>query len=120
MQHPYRNSARFLIFALAAGTIVGCGSKESSAQSGGGKWLDAGGVELFYDAQIRMDAIDAGKSQFEADRSCKAMLPMAQKALSDDSGGADVQVMYKTCADAGMKFQNKVRCEDDRLQVLCR
>lgn len=110
----------FPVLVFLAAAIAGCGNDESSATSGD-KWLDAGGVELFYDAQIRMDAVNAGKSQFEADRSCAAMLPMAQKSLSDSSNvGMSVQVMYKTCNDAGLKFQNEVRCEANQMQVLCR
>ena len=109
-----------VILALVAAAITGCSDDESSAADGD-KWFDAGGAELIYEAQIRMDAINAGKDQFAADKSCAAMLPMAQKALSDSSGaGTSVQIMYKTCNDAGLKFQNKVRCEADRLQVLCR
>jgi hypothetical protein len=116
-----------VLFAFGTAAIVGCSDDGSSpesqepAASTDDKWFDAGGVELIYDGQIRMDAINAGKDQFAADKSCAAMLPMAQKSLSDSSNaGTDVQVMYKTCNDAGLKFQNKVRCEAGRLQVLCR
>lgn len=116
-----------LLLAIALGAAGGCGGPDGAATNAraaaasNDKWLDAGNVELAYDAQIRMDAINAGKSQFTADKSCEAMLPMAQKALGDSSNvGTDVQLMYKTCSDVGLKFQNKVRCEADRLQVLCR
>jgi hypothetical protein len=109
-----------VVLGFATAAIGGCSNDESSEKSGD-RWFDAGGAELIYDAQIRMDAVDAGKDQFAADKSCAAMLPMAQKALSDSgSAGMDVQLMYKACKDAGLKFQNKVRCEADRLQVLCR
>ena len=120
MQHSRSKIFYSAVFVTLFAAMVGCGDDEPSANSGG-KWFDAGGVELIYDGQIRIDAINAGKDQFAADKSCAAMLPMAQESLSDSSNaGADVQVMYKTCKDAGLKFQNKVRCEADRLQVLCR
>lgn len=109
-----------VILAFVTPAIAGCGNGESSAGSGD-KWLDSGGVELVYEGQIRMAAINAGKDQFAADKSCEAMLPMAQESLSDTSrAGMDVQIMYKTCNDAGLRFQNKARCEAGRLQVLCR
>lgn len=120
MRHSCSKVIYTVMFSFIAVTIDGCGQDDSSARSDD-KWLDAGGVEVVYDGQIRIAAINAGKDQFAADKSCSAMLPMAQKSLSDSSGaGADVQIMYKTCNDAGLKFQNKVRCEADRLQVLCR
>lgn len=109
-----------LILALLSGAISGCDTQDPSGASDG-RWFDSGGAELVYDAQIRMDAINAGKDQFAADKSCEAMLPMARKSLADaNNGGTDIQIMYKTCNDAGLKFQNEVRCEADRLQVLCR
>jgi hypothetical protein len=120
MKHSRSKIIYSVILAFVATAIAGCDNDESSARSGD-KWFDAGGVELIYDGQIRMDAVNAGEDQFAADKSCAAMLPMARKSLSDSSNaGTDVQVMYKTCNDAGLKFQNKVRCEADRLQVLCR
>lgn len=120
MQHSRNKVFYSAILSFVAAALPGCSNDESSEKSGG-KWFDAGGVELLYDAQIRMDAVNAGKDQFAADKSCAAMLPMAKNSLSDSSSaGMDVQVMYKTCKDAGLKFQNKVRCEADRLQVLCR
>lgn len=119
MQHSHSRIFYSAIFASIVAAMAGCSGDESSG-SGSGKWFDAGGVELIYDGQIRMDAVNAGKDQFSADKSCAVMLPMAQKSLGDSSSaGMDVQVMYKTCKDAGLKFQNKVRCEADRLQVLC-
>jgi hypothetical protein len=112
MQHSSSKIFLSVIVAFAIAATVGCGKS--------GKWFDSGGAELLYAAQIRMDADTAGKNPFKADTSCAAMLPMAQKSLSDSSNaGMDVQVMYKTCNDAGLKFQNEVRCEADRLQVLC-
>lgn len=124
MQIAHNGIARSLMMAAALAATAACGGQGSSAEGGeksGDKWLDAGNLELIYDAQIRLDAINAGENQFEADKSCKAMLPMAEESLKDSSNvGTDVQVMYKTCNDAGLKFQNKVRCEADRLQVLCR
>jgi len=120
MKHSRSRLTYIAMLAFVTVAMEGCGKDESSARSDD-KWLDAGGVELIYDGQIRIDAINAGKDQFAADKSCAAMLPMAQKSLSaSNSAGMDVQVMYKTCNDAGLKFQNKVRCEADRLQVLCR
>ena len=95
-----------VVLAFSTVAIAGCGNGESSASSDD-KWFDAGNVALAYDAQIRMDAINADKNQFEADRSCAAMLPMAQESLSDSSNaGTSVQLMYKTCNDAGFR----VRC----------
>lgn len=68
-----------------------------------------------------MDAIDAGKDQFAADKSGAALLPLAQKSLSDSgNAGMEVQAMFETCNDAGLEFENEVRCEADRQQVLCR
>lgn len=126
MQHSRVKIFYSLLLASVSATIAGCGAQDSSAQhkehaKSDDKWLDAGAVELIYDAQIRIDAIDAGEDPFAADKGCETMLAMAQKALSDSSNiGSDVQVMYKTCNDAGLKFQNEVRCKADRLQVLCR
>jgi hypothetical protein len=78
-------------------------------------------MEQLYEAQIGMDAINAGKSPSVADTSCAAILPMARKSLSDPSNvGMPAQIMYKICNDAGLKFQNEVRCEAEGLQVLCR
>jgi hypothetical protein len=126
MQHSHSKiiySAMLVVIAI----IAGCSKDESSTTSqetsmrSDDKWLDAGNVEQLYDAQIGMDAINADKNPFEADKSCTAMLPMARKSLSDTSNvGTPAQLMYKTCNDVGLKFQNEVRCEADRLQVLCR
>lgn len=118
MQLPNGKIAYVLILAFASVVISGCGDGNFSGKNND-KWLDAGGAELIYDAQIRMDAVNAGKDQFAADKSCEAMLPMAQKSLKDSAGGMDIQIMYKTCNDAGLKFQNEVRCEAGQLQVLC-
>lgn len=123
MQHPHRRISRLLIAAFAFAALSGCGGQESSesSASSGDKWLDAWGPEQMYTGQIRMEAIDAGEDPYAADQSCAAMLPRARQSLSDSGNvGTVVQLMYKTCADAGLKFQNKVRCEADRLQVLCR
>jgi len=113
-----------LVFVAAA--ITSCSNDESSATSpeasnaSSDKWLDAWNVEQLYEAQVGMDAINAGKKPSEADKSCAAILPMARKSLSDPSNvGMPAQIMYKICNDAGLKFQNKVRCEADALQVLC-
>lgn len=65
-----------------------------------------------------MEAVEAGKS--EADMSCGAVLPLAKKSLSDSGSGTVAQIMYKLCNNAGLKFQKEIRCEADRLQVLCR
>ena len=120
MQHSRSKIFYSVILALVAAAITGCSDDEPSASSGD-KWLDAGNVEQLYNAQIGMDAINAGKRPFEADKSCTAMLPMARKSLNDASNvGMPAQLMYKTCNDVGLKFQNEVRCEADRLQVLCR
>jgi len=109
-----------VILGVITAAAASCGNDESSA-NGDEKWFDAGNVEQAYKSQIQMDALDAGKKPFEADTSCLAILPIAQKSLSDSSNtGMLVQLMYKTCNDAGLKFQNKARCEADRLQVLCR
>lgn len=127
MKHSHSKIIYSVMLAFVAAVIAGCSNDESSATSqesstsSGDKWLDAGNVEQLYDAQIGMDAINAGKKPFEADKSCTAMLPMARKSLSDSSNvGMPAQLMYKTCNDIGLKFQNEVRCEADRLQVLCR
>lgn len=116
-----------VILTFATAAITGCGNDESSAKnqesfaSSGDKWFVAGNVEQAYRSQIQMDALNAGKKPFEADTSCMAILPIAQKSLSDSSNaGTFVQLMYKTCNDAGLKFQNKARCEADQLQLLCR
>jgi hypothetical protein len=120
MQHLRRKLFCSAILAFVTAAITGCGHSGSPGGSGD-KWLDAGGPELIYDGQIRMNAVNAGKDQFAADKSCAAMLPMAKESLSDSSNvGMDVQLMYKACNDVGLKFQNEVRCEADRLQVLCR
>jgi hypothetical protein len=114
MKHSRSKVLYSAILAFVITAIAGCGNSSD-------KWLDAGGVELIYEAQIRMDAVNAGLDQFAADKSCEAMLPMAKKSLSDSSSVAmAVQIMDKTCNDAGLEFQNDVRCEADRLQVLCR
>jgi hypothetical protein len=120
MEHSHRKIFYYLILGFVTAAIAGCGNDESSATSGD-KWFDAGNVEQAYKSQIQMDALNAGKKPFEADTSCMAILPMAQKSLSDSSNtGMLVQLMYKTCNDAGLKFHNKARCEADGLQVLCR
>jgi hypothetical protein len=119
MEHRREKIISSLIFAFVLTAIAGCDNEESSTNSSG-KWFDAGNVQQAYKAQIRSDALTAGEEPFEADTSCKAILPMAQKSLSDSSStGMLVQLMYKTCNDAGLKFQNEARCEADRLQVLC-
>lgn len=127
MQHSSSKIIYLVMLAFVATAITGCSKEESSATSqepsirSGDKWLDAGNVEQLYDAQIAMDVLNAGKNPFEADKSCEAMLPMAQKSLSDANNvDTFVQQMLKTCNDVGLKFQNEVRCEADRLQVLCR
>lgn len=127
MQHSRSKIIYLVMLVVVATAITGCSKDESSATSqepsmkSGDKWLDAGNVEQLYDAQIAMDVLNAGKNPFEADKSCKAMLPMARESLSDASNvDTFVQQMLKTCNDVGLKFQNEVRCEADRLQVLCR
>jgi hypothetical protein len=104
-----------LIFTITA--IAGCGDGKSSASSSD-KWFDAYTVQEMYAAKIKMEAVEAGKS--EADRSCEAILPLTQKSLRDSGNGMVVQIMYKICNNAGLKFQEKVRCEADKLQILCR
>ena len=79
-----RRIIRTVIIASVSVAVGGCGNDESSASSED-IWLDAGGMELVYDGQIRMDVINAGKDQFAADKSCAAMLSMAQKSLIDSS-----------------------------------
>ncbi|PQA87453.1 hypothetical protein [Hyphococcus luteus] len=126
MQHPPRRILPYLIAAFAAAGLSGCGGEKSSdssrpSSSSEDRWLDAWGPEQMYLAQIKMEAIDAGENPNAADQSCEAKLELAEESLSDTSNvGTVVQLMYKTCADAGLKFQNEVRCEADRLQVLCR
>lgn len=107
----------YVMLAFVTAAIAGCGNDESSASSGD-TWFDAGPVQQMYAGQIRMEAIEAGKS--EADMSCGAVLPLAKKSLSDSGNGTVVQIMYKLCNNAGLKFQNEIRCQADRLQVLCR
>jgi hypothetical protein len=120
MQQSHRNIFYYVILGLVIAATIGCSDDDSSG-SGGDKWFAAGNLEQAYKAEIQMEALNAGKKPFEADTSCMAMLAMAQKSLSDSSNtGTLVQLMYKTCNDAGLKFQNKARCEADRLQVLCR
>ena len=120
MKQLHRNILYYVLLGLVTAATVGCSGDDSSG-SGGDKWFAAGNVEQAYRAQIQMEALNAGKEPFEADTSCKAILTMAQKSLGDSSNtGTLVQLMYKTCNDAGLKFQNKTRCEADRLQVLCR
>lgn len=123
MKHSHRKIFYYVTLGLVTAAIAGCGNDESSATSAssGDKWFDEGNVQQIYVAQIRMDALNAGKKPFEADISCTAILPMVQKSLSDSSNAGEVvQLMYKACNDAGLKFQNKARCEADQLQVLCR
>jgi hypothetical protein len=97
----------YVILGFVTAAIAGCGNDESSANSGD-KWFDAGNVEQGYKSQIQMDALNAGKKPFEADTICTAILPMAQRSLSDSGNtGTLVQIMYKTCNDAGLKFHNK-------------
>ncbi len=106
--------------AFVIAVMTGCGNGDPTANSEG-KWFDGGNVQQAYKAQIRSDALSAGEQPFDADTSCAAILPMAQKSLSDSSGtGTLVQLMYKTCNDVWLKFQTEVRCEADRLQVLCK
>jgi len=112
--HSKTYCSLLLLFITIA--IAGCGNDESSA-IGGDTWFDADPVKQMYAAQIRMKAIEAGKS--EADRSCEAVLPMAKKSLNDSGNGTVVQIMYKLCNNAGLMFQNEIRCEADRLQILC-
>lgn len=112
--HSKIYNSLILVFITVA--IAGCGNDESSEISGD-TWFDADPVKQMYAAQIRMEAIEAGKS--EADRSCEAIIPMAKKSLSDSGNGTVVQIMYKLCNNAGLKFQNEIRCEADRLQILC-
>ncbi|MEQ9462919.1 MAG: hypothetical protein RJQ10_04630 [Haliea sp.] len=120
MSYSSKRMFSYAMLGLAAVATAGCGGDQSSANSDD-KWFAAWNVEQLYAAQIKMDAINAGRQPFEADTSCKAILPMAEKSLSDTSNtGTFVQLMYKTCNDAGLKFQNKARCEAERLQVLCR
>ena len=117
MKHRQSKVIYPVILAFVIAAMAGCGNDESSASSGD-TWFDANAVTQMYAAQIRMEAIEAGKS--EADMSCGAVLPLAKKSLSDFSGGMVAQIMYKLCNNAGLKFQNEIRCEADRLQVLCR
>jgi hypothetical protein len=120
MKHSPSKIFYYVTLAFVILAIAGCGNDESSANSGD-KWFDAVSAQQVYMSQIQMDALNAGKKPFEADQSCMAILPMAQESLSDSSNaGMIVQLMYKTCNDAGLKFQNKARCETDALQVLCR
>jgi len=127
MQHSQSKIINSVMLVFVAAAIASCSNDESSATSSkpsntsNDKWLDAWNVEQLYEAQIGMDAINAGKKSSEADTSCAAILPMAQKSLSDASNvGMPAQIMYKICNDVGLKFQNEVRCEADGLQVLCR
>lgn len=117
MERSRRRTFYPVILMFLTTAMVGCGNDESSASSDD-TWFDASPVQDMYAAQIRMEAIEAGKREFDA--SCGAVLPMANKSLSDSGNGMVVQIMYKLCNNAGLKFQNKVRCESDRLQVLCR
>lgn len=119
MQHLRIRMVGSAMLAAALGAIAACNGGDTSSKADG-KWFDAGGVELIYEGQIGIDEINAGRDPYAADKSCERMLSMAQKALDDSaSAGTSVQIMYKICADAGLKFQGKVRCESDRLQVLC-
>lgn len=106
-----------LVLTFVVTGMAGCGNDESSANSGE-TWFDADPVKQMYVGKIRLEAIEAGKT--EADRSCEAVLPLARKSLNDSGNGTVVQIMYKLCDNAGLKFQSKIRCESDRLQVLCR
>ena len=120
MKHSRNRIFYYAMSAFVTLAIAGCGNDESSANSGD-RWFDAGNVEQAYRSEIQMNALNAGEKPFEADTSCMAILPLAQESLNDSSNtGTLVQLMYKTCNDAGLKFQNKARCEADRLQVLCR
>ncbi len=121
MNYSPRQLFSHLTFGIATAVLASCGGGGESAADSGDKWFAAWNVEQAYAAQIRMDALNTGGQPFEADTSCKAILPMAEKSLSDTSNtGTFVQLMYKTCNDAGLKFQSKARCEAERLQVLCR
>lgn len=117
MKDIHNNIFYSLILGFIIAVIAGC-SNDQSTPSSGDTWFDADPVKQMYAAQIRMEAIEAGKS--EADSSCGAVLPLAKKSLSDSGNGTVVQIMYKLCNNAGLKFQNEIRCEADRLQVLCR
>jgi len=117
MKDSYCKILYSVMLGLVTAAIAGCGNDESSASSGD-TWFDAAAVKQMYAAQIRMEAVEAGKN--EADRSCAAVLPLAQKSLSESGNGTVVQIMYKLCDNAGLKFQNEIRCQADRLQVLCR
>ena len=120
MEHPHGRFIYSAVLAFVVTAMVGCGNGESSTNSEG-KWFDAGNVQQAYRAQIRSDALSAGKEPLEADTSCKTILAMAQESLSDSSStGTIVQLMYKTCNDIGLTFQSQARCEADRLQVMCR
>lgn len=120
MRHQNNRVVYCMLCAFVAAAMAGCGDEKSSTNSGD-KWFDAGNVQQAYKAQIRSDALSGGREPFDADTSCMTILAMAQKSLSDSSNnGTLVQLMYKTCNDAGLKFQNEARCEADRLQVLCR
>lgn len=120
MKHLRNGILYYVIFAFVTLAIADCGKDEYSANSGD-QWFDAGDVEQAYKSEIQMSALNAGNKPFEADTSCMAILPMAQKSLSDSSNtGTLVQLMFNTCNDAGLNFQNNARCEANRLQVLCR
>lgn len=117
MKHSQSKILYPVILAFVTAAIAGCGNEEPSASSSN-TWFDANPIQQMYAGQIRMEAVEAGKS--EADMSCKAILPMAKDLLSDSGSGMTVQIMYKLCSNAGLKFQKELRCEADRLQVLCR
>ena len=106
-----------VMLGLLIVTTPGCGNDGSSGISGD-IWFDAGPVQQMYAAQIRMEAVEAGRS--EVDRSCKKILPLAEESLRDSGNGTVVQIMYKLCSNAGLRFQNEIRCQADRLQLLCR
>lgn len=124
MKHSHSKILYSMILAFVTAATTGCGNDESAAKSeqpsasNGDTWFDANPIQQMYAGQIRMEAVEAGKS--EADMSCKAILPMAKDLLSNSGSGMTVQIMYKLCSNAGLKFQRELRCEADRLQVLCR
>jgi len=115
----YSNSKTLLVamLGLVTATIAGCGNDETSTGSGG-TWFDADPVKDAYAGQLRLEAIEAGRS--EVDGSCEAVLPLARRSLSDFEGGTVAQIMYRLCSNAELEFQNEIRCEADRLQILCR
>lgn len=118
MSYLNDRSYRTLLIISVLVVVSGCGGSSTS-----GRWLESADAQGVYEADIRITAITSGDNPDpfqEVNTTCEAVLGEAQEDLDDPGDNVEIiQVIARPCTNAGLEFQNEVRCETGRLQALC-